>query len=92
VVATAMTMEFMRHRTIAHGSQVCEAARKISVELLAGCRAVICGGIGTGAANALAAHGVESLVVADRLTVEAAVAQYLAGTLVTTQERVCLCG
>ena len=62
------------------------------VDFLAGCRAVICGGIGAGAANALAAHGVESLVLAARMTVDAALAGYVAGTLVTTQERVCLCG
>ncbi len=61
-------------------------------ELAEGCRAVICGGIGTGAVNALAAHGVESIVLAERMTVEAALAGYLAATLVTTHERVCLCG
>jgi len=33
------------------------------VELLAGCRAVICGGIGQGAVDALAAHGIESIVL-----------------------------
>src|SRR5438045_1297035 len=62
------------------------------IELLAGCRAVICGGIGAGAANALAAHGVESLVLAERLSIEDALAGHLAGTLVVTQDRVCLCG
>ena len=73
------------------GTDAC-GNHKSFVDLLAGCRAVICGGIGAGAANALAAHGVESLVLAERMTVEAALAGYLAGSLVTTQERVCLCG
>jgi predicted Fe-Mo cluster-binding NifX family protein len=62
------------------------------VDLLSGCQAVICGGIGAGAANALAMHGVRSLVLANRITVDAALTGYLAGTLVTTEERVCLCG
>ena len=62
------------------------------VELLDGCSAVLCGGIGQGAANALAAHGVESIVLAGTMTIDDAVAGYLAGTLVTTDERVCLCG
>jgi predicted Fe-Mo cluster-binding NifX family protein len=62
------------------------------VELLDGCQAVICGGIGQGAAVALAAHGVESIVLAKRMTIDEALAGYLAGTLVTTGERVCLCG
>jgi len=62
------------------------------VELLAGCRAVICGGIGQGAVNALTAHGIESVVLAGPATIEEAAAGYLAGTLSTTNERVCLCG
>jgi predicted Fe-Mo cluster-binding NifX family protein len=62
------------------------------VELVEGCGAVICGGIGEGAFRALLAHGVEPLVLAERMTIEAAVAGYIAGTLVTTDARVCLCG
>jgi predicted Fe-Mo cluster-binding NifX family protein len=62
------------------------------VELAAGCRAVICGGIGEGAANALAANGIEPVVLSVPVSIEAAAAGYLAGTLVTTTERVCLCG
>lgn len=62
------------------------------VELLAGCGAVICGGIGQGAVDALAAHGTESVVLAGRMTIEDAIAGYMAGTLVTTNARVCLCG
>ena len=73
------------------GTDACGNHRSF-VELLADCRAVICGGIGAGAANALAAHGVESVVLADPITVDAAIAGYLAGTLVTSDERVCLCG
>jgi predicted Fe-Mo cluster-binding NifX family protein len=61
------------------------------VDMVEGCRAVICGGIGEGAYRSLAAHGVESLVLGKQTTIEAAVAGYLAGTLVTTEERVCLC-
>ena len=62
------------------------------VELMTGCHAVICGGIGQGAANALAANGVETVVLAVPLSIDEAAAGYLAGSLVTTDERVCLCG
>jgi predicted Fe-Mo cluster-binding NifX family protein len=62
------------------------------VELLAGCSAVICGGIGQGAVNSLAAAGVRSIVLAGKMGMEDAAAGYLAGTLATTDERVCLCG
>lgn len=61
-------------------------------ELLAGCSAVICGGIGSGAVNSLAAAGIESIVLARPMSIEDAAAGYLAGTLVTTDERICLCG
>jgi predicted Fe-Mo cluster-binding NifX family protein len=61
-------------------------------ELLSGCTAVICGGIGQGAADLLGANGVESLVTAFPLSINEAIAGYLAGTLATTQDRVCLCG
>jgi predicted Fe-Mo cluster-binding NifX family protein len=62
------------------------------VELMAGCHAVICGGIGQGAVNALAAHGIEPIVLAAPMSIEKAVEGYLAGSLATTGERVCLCG
>ena len=61
------------------------------VELLDGCRAVLCGAIGQGAADALTAHGIAPLVLAAPMTIDEAVRAYLAGTLVTTGERVCLC-
>ena len=62
------------------------------VDLMAGCRTVICGGIGQGAADALVANGIEPVVLAMPLSIEEAAAGYLAGSLVTTGERVCLCG
>jgi len=61
------------------------------VEILDGCNAVLCGGIGQGAADSLAAHGIEPLVAAGKHSVEDAVDLYLAGKLATTAERVCLC-
>lgn len=72
------------------GTDACGNHRTF-VDMLEGCAAVICGGIGEGAAVALHAHGVQSLVLAEAMTVEAALAGYLAGTLVTTTARVCLC-
>ena len=64
---------------------------KSFVELLEGCQVVICGGIGQGAADSLAAHGIEPLVIGERSTIGEALSRYLAGTLATTRERVCLC-
>jgi predicted Fe-Mo cluster-binding NifX family protein len=64
---------------------------KSFVELLEGCSAVICGGIGPGALDSLAAHGIQSVVTAERPTIDEAAARYLSGTLTTTAERICLC-
>lgn len=61
------------------------------VELLEGCAAVICGGIGQGAFDSLRRAGIEPLVAADRHTVDDAAALYLAGKLRVTDARVCLC-
>ena len=61
------------------------------VEILDGCDAVLCGGIGEGAAQSLAAHGIKPVVAAAQHSVEDAVALYLAGNLATTTDRVCLC-
>ena len=62
------------------------------VELLEGCSAVVCGGIGQGAVDSLEAHGIQPLVAAGALSIEEALERYLAGSLATTNERVCLCG
>jgi predicted Fe-Mo cluster-binding NifX family protein len=62
------------------------------VDLAAGCRAVLCGGVGQGAVNALAAHGIDCVVLAAPLPIEAALTAFTAGTLATTDARVCLCG
>ncbi len=61
------------------------------VAILDGCDAVLCGGIGEGAAQSLAAHGIQPVVAASRHSIEEAVALYLAGRLATTVDRVCLC-
>jgi len=61
------------------------------VEMLAGADAVICGGIGEGAANALAAHAIEPLVLGEPHSIDEAVNRFLAGSLSLTAERVCLC-
>ena len=62
------------------------------MDLAAGCGAVICGGVGQGAVNALAAQGISTIVLAAPMPVAEAATGYLAGTLATTDERVCLCG
>ena len=61
------------------------------LELLHGCDAVLCGGIGQGAADSLSAHGVEPVVTAGKHSLEDAISLYLSGTLATTGQRVCLC-
>jgi predicted Fe-Mo cluster-binding NifX family protein len=63
------------------------------VEMLAGCGAVICGGIGQGAAVSLAAHGIRSLVApsAAGTPIDDALRAWTEGRLATTDERVCLC-
>jgi predicted Fe-Mo cluster-binding NifX family protein len=72
------------------GSDACGNHRSFT-ELLAGCDAVICGGIGDGAAQSLEASGIRPVVAADVHSIEEAVALYLAGKLATTSARVCLC-
>ena len=62
------------------------------VEMLEGCGAVLCGGIGQGAVNSLVAAGIQPLVLKQPQTVEGALADYLEGRLATTEERQCLCG
>ncbi|HYW43422.1 MAG TPA: NifB/NifX family molybdenum-iron cluster-binding protein [Bryobacteraceae bacterium] len=65
---------------------------KTFVDLLDGCQAVVCGGIGQGAVDSLTAHGIEPLVVTGPMSIDDALKHYLAGTLPMTAERVCLCG
>ena len=61
-------------------------------ELLAGTSAVICGGIGQGAADFLSGLGIDSLVVTGNHSIDDAVNRYLAGSLELSDARVCLCG
>jgi predicted Fe-Mo cluster-binding NifX family protein len=63
------------------------------VELVAGCEAVICGGIGQGAAVSLAAHGIQTLVspAAIGQSVDEVLLAWTEGRLVISDERVCLC-
>ena len=64
------------------------------VEMLRGCDAVICGGIGEGAAVSLGSHGVQAVVapMAVGLAIDDALRAWMDGRLATTAERVCLCG
>src|SRR3954447_17726800 len=63
------------------------------VEMLAGCDAVICGGIGQGAAVSLAAHGIRTLVSPSAVgsSIHDVMRAWLEGRLATSDERVCLC-
>jgi predicted Fe-Mo cluster-binding NifX family protein len=62
------------------------------VELLEGCDAVLCGGIGQGAWDSLTTHGIIPVVAAGKHSIDDAVQLYLAGKLPTTTQRTCLCG
>jgi predicted Fe-Mo cluster-binding NifX family protein len=61
------------------------------LEMLDGANAVICGGIGQGAFDSLAAHGIEALVLDGPHSIDEAVNRFLAESLSLTGERVCLC-
>lgn len=63
------------------------------VEILSGCEAVICGGIGEGAALSLAANRIEAIVspAAAGTPVDDALRAWTEGRLATSEERICLC-
>ena len=79
--------------TRARGTQAC-GNHATFVEMLAGCDAVIAGGIGQGAAVSLGAHGIRALVspAAAGTPIDDALQSWLEGRLATSDERVCLCG
>ena len=72
------------------GTDQCGSHKRF-VDVLEGCAAVLCGGIGQGAVDALVAHGIEPMVLSQKQTVAEAVQHYLEGKLATTAARVCLC-
>jgi len=59
--------------------------------LLEDCDIVLCGGMGTGAAQALAQHGIQPIVLPDPCSADEAVAQYLSGKLRPAQSGFCAC-
>ena len=73
------------------GTDACGNHRSFT-EILAGCSAVLCGGVGDGAVNALAAAGTKTIVLARPYGVDEAIRAFVTGTLETSDERVCLCG
>jgi len=78
--------------TRARGAEAC-GNHATFVELLSGCDAVICGGIGQGAAVSLAAHGIQALVSPGAIgqSVDQVLLAWMEGRLVVSDERVCLC-
>jgi predicted Fe-Mo cluster-binding NifX family protein len=78
--------------TRTRGTEAC-GSHATFIEMLAGCDAVICGGIGQGAAVSLSAHGIRALVAPAAVgsPIEDALAAWIAGRLATSDERVCLC-
>jgi predicted Fe-Mo cluster-binding NifX family protein len=57
------------------------------LELLAGANAVMCGGIGQGASDLLAAHGIEPLILDGPYSIDEAVNAFLAGAIKLSRER-----
>ena len=93
--ASFLVMEIEDDRVVStarrdRGTDQC-GNHKTFTELLAGCSAVICGGISEAAENLLAAHGTRSIVLAAAIGTQQALEGYLAGTLETTPLRACLC-
>ncbi len=81
----------IRSRTTrARGTDACGNHASF-LEMLKGCQRVLCGGISEGVENLLAAHGIESVVLAGKHSIDEAMALYLAGNLATTTDRVCVC-
>ena len=78
--------------TRTRGTEVC-GNHATFVEMLAGCDAVICGGIGQGAAVSLAAHGIRTLASPSAVgtAIDDAVRAWIEGRLATSEDRVCLC-
>jgi predicted Fe-Mo cluster-binding NifX family protein len=91
VVLDIQNGEVVSRTVCSRATDSCGQHRRF-IDLMAGCQAVICGGIGQGAANALATNGIEPVVLAVPLSIEEAAAGYFAGRLVTTDKRVCPCG
>jgi predicted Fe-Mo cluster-binding NifX family protein len=60
------------------------------VEMLTGADAVICGGIGEGAAEVLRENGIEPMVIAGAHSIDQAVNKFLYGRLGLSNERVSL--
>src|ERR1017187_8133238 len=76
----------------ARGTEAC-GNHATFVEMLTGCHAVICGGIGQGAAVSLAAHGIQALVSpsAAGTSIDDALQAWTEGRLALSDQRVCLC-
>jgi predicted Fe-Mo cluster-binding NifX family protein len=81
-----------KRTTRVRGTEAC-GNHATFVEMLAGCDAVICGGIGQGAAVSLAAHGIRTLVSPSSVgsPIDDVVRAWIEGRLATSEERVCLC-
>jgi predicted Fe-Mo cluster-binding NifX family protein len=78
-------------RIVERGTDQCGNHRSFT-DMLAGCDAVLCGGVGQGAVNALASTGIQTIILARPYRIDEAIAGYVAGNLETTDARVCLCG
>jgi predicted Fe-Mo cluster-binding NifX family protein len=77
--------------TVARDADACGSHRSFT-DLLAGCDAVMCGGVGQGAVDALAAAGTRTIVLARPYTIDDALTAYVSGALEVSDARVCLCG
>jgi len=64
---------------------------KSFVELLEGCEAVLCGGIGEGAARSLISSGIRPVVAVEKHSIDEAVTLFLEGKLSTSDDFICLC-
>ena len=59
------------------------------VDLLSDCQAVLCGGMGSGAANALLSHGIRPQLMPGSCSVEQALQKFLSGEVVSSETDFC---
>lgn len=62
------------------------------LDLLHDCDVVLCGGMGTGALQALHQNGIKAVIMNSPSSAEEAAASYLSGTLAVSQNGTCGCG
>jgi predicted Fe-Mo cluster-binding NifX family protein len=72
------------------GADGCESHGNF-LDLLDGCKVVVCGGISENMEAFLMTRGIESVVTAEKHSIDEAVKLYITGKLPTSSRRSCIC-